>query len=281
MPRIVRSLPLQSGLRERKPCLVLLAPHIFARFFAKAETPASSECERVARSIERYLGEAQRTHAFDVGEALLTLGDANTGKRTNIVDFVSNPSLADAGAEGGVRLQETLPVLRSVEIGARDSGDSLQLQLDYWTVRKEKSKDKDKDKEKGELKAFQYVGVARLAATAVALGGEAPTSATLALIAQPRDRKKRLAKITGSWRVRRVPRLTLCRSRRQRRRQRGGGANLQGAVRHQRQKIQRHVCRAGGRRRVEPRQIRVHCAAVGRPHQTIVNSDVWQVIRAQ
>jgi hypothetical protein len=71
----------------------------------------------------------------------------------------------------------------------------LDLKLAYWVrnnkdAKKADAKEKGKKDEQRELKSFQFVAMARLASTAVALGGQEMTRDTLTLVAQPRDRKK-------------------------------------------------------------------------------------------
>jgi hypothetical protein len=91
----------------------------------------------IAARIAQYALEARATRAFQIAEALLTVNKAG-------------------GGEGNLQL--TVPVLRQVSIGQRDSNETLPVRLDYWAS-SEKKRDKE---EKKELKSFQFVAVQRL-----------------------------------------------------------------------------------------------------------------------
>jgi hypothetical protein len=100
-------------------------------FFQPATVRDAPMQAAVAARIAQYAVEARATRAFQIAEALLTVNKAG-------------------GGEGNLQL--TVPVLRQVSIGQRDSNESLPVRLDYWAPT-EKKRDKE---EKKELKSFQH-----------------------------------------------------------------------------------------------------------------------------
>jgi hypothetical protein len=122
-------------------------------FFQPTTQRDSAMCAGIVARIAQYATEARAARAFPIAEALLTLDKAS-------------------GGDGNLQL--TVPVLRQVTVGQRDSGEPLPLRLDYWLTSEKKQQ------EKKELKPFQYVAIQRL---------EAAQGDLLTLVAQKAGKK--------------------------------------------------------------------------------------------